>query len=246
MVDDARAQHRASDNPSEPVVSNVEIPAGGIDEATGKTILEAIGIATPQRALCSDRSAAHAAFARFGKPVVVKVIDASILHKTDVGGVHVNIRTSEELELALDRVDAISGPKRPYLIEVMAPAGLEFIVGAVRDPSFGPVVLVGLGGIAAEALQDVSRRLAPINRREAHEMLDELRGRALLDGWRGQPKVSRAAIIHALLAVSNLIARHDSVAEIEINPLRACADHALALDALIVVRNGPGNHLEEE
>jgi succinyl-CoA synthetase beta subunit len=166
--------------------------------------------------------------------MVVKVIDRTILHKTDVGGVHVNVCSLADLERALDRIDSIPGSPRPYLLEVMAPPGLELIVGAVRDRTFGPVVLVGLGGTLAEALHDVSRRVAPIDALEAERMLSELQGHALLDGWRGTPAVSRRAITHALLAVSNILVGYDTITEVEINPLRVYPDGALVLDALII------------
>jgi acetate---CoA ligase (ADP-forming) len=184
--------------------------------------------------VCDIRAAAHAAFGAHAGPMVVKVIDEGIPHKTEVGGVHVNIRTAAHLDEALDRIDAIPGTRRSYLLEEMAPEGLELIIGAVRDPSFGPVVLVGLGGTAAEALKDVSRRLAPISSADAEEMLDELRGRALLDGWRGNPALSRSSVIQAMLALSAIIVTCESVGEIEINPFRVYPDRGLVLDALIV------------
>jgi ATP-grasp domain len=112
---------------------------------------------------------------------------------------------------------SITGTRQSYLLEEMAPDGLELLIGAVRDPSFGPVVLVGLGGTVAEALKDVSRRVAPISSPDAEEMLDELRGRALLDGWRGNPALNRSSVIQAMLALSDIIVTCGSVGEIEIN-----------------------------
>ena len=96
----------------------------------------------------------------------------------------------------------------------MAPAGVELIAGAVRDPSFGPVVLVGLGGTAAEALQDTAVRLAPLSEEDALDMLDELRGRRLLDGWRGAPPVDRPAIARAVAALGRILLEHPGVGEI--------------------------------
>jgi len=235
MVEDAKMRFRASAAP--PIaVSPIEIalPAGGLDEVGAKTLLETMGLKCPKRYVCENREMAHAAFAAHGRPMVVKVIDKAILHKTEVGGVHVNVRSRADLDQALDRIDAIPGPPRGYLLEDMAPSGLELIIGAARDPSFGPVVLVGLGGTLAEALKDVSRRVAPIASSDAQEMLDELRGHALLGAWRGAPAVSRPAIVEAMLALSAIIVACEPVTEIEINPFRAYPDGGLVLDALVV------------
>jgi acetyltransferase len=235
MVDDASSQwHLAASMPAAQTPPSVMRPAGSFDEVGAKAFLELWGLACPTRRVCANRADARAAFAAHGGPMVVKVIDRTILHKTDVGGVHVNVCSLADLERALDRIDSIPGSPRPYLLEVMAPPGLELIVGAVRDRTFGPVVLVGLGGTLAEALHDVSRRVAPIDALEAERMLSELQGHALLDGWRGTPAVSRRAITHALLAVSNILVGYDTITEVEINPLRVYPDGALVLDALII------------
>lgn len=235
MVEDSRAQCAARHQPSDMAGAGVapELP-DVIDEAAAKEILGRLGVRSPARAVCQTRDEARAAFARIGGKVVVKVIDAAILHKTEAGGVHVGIADAAALEGALDCIDAIPGPQRPYLVEEMAPAGLELIVGAVRDPSFGPAIIVGLGGTAAEAMQDISRRLAPITPEDAHAMLDELRGKALLDGWRGAPAVDRSAIVDVLVTLARFIATNPGVREVEINPLRVYPDGCLALDALLM------------
>jgi acetate---CoA ligase (ADP-forming) len=235
MVEDAKLQYRAAAAPPSNILSGpVVFPADGLDEVAAKSLLEGVGLACPKRFVCDTRTSAHAAFAAHAGPMVAKVIDKRIPHKSEVGGVHVNIRTIAQLDEALDRIDAIPGTPRPYLLEEMAPDGLELIIGAVRDPSFGPVVLVGLGGTIAEALKDVSRRVAPITAVEAQEMLDELRGRALLDGWRGNAAVSRPSVIQAMLTVSAIIVGCESIGEIEINPFRIYPDRGLVLDALVV------------
>ncbi len=235
LIADAKAQQRSCRAAADGASNHAPLPAGPTDEVGAKEVLDALGIATPRRAVCATRAEAHAALVRLGGKVVVKVLDPAILHKSEIGGVHVNVTSSAALDSALDRIDAIEGPERPYLVEAMAPAGLELIIGVVRDPSFGPVVLAGLGGTAAEALQDVSRRLAPVDQEEALAMLDELKGKALLDGWRGGPVIDRIAIANALVALADYVATNDSVMEIEVNPLRTYSDGCLALDGLIVV-----------
>lgn len=164
------------------------------------------------------------------------MLDPLITHKTEHGGVHLNIRTSEQLAAALVRIDSIPADRthRGYLLEEMAQPGVDLILGARRDPSYGPTVLIGLGGVEAEALKDVSIRLAPLTAIDAAEMLDELRGRALLDGWRGAPAVKRDAIVNAILAVADLIHANASLRELDINPLRCSPAGVLALDALMI------------
>jgi acetyltransferase len=234
LVEDAKQQNRGTAAGDARVPPSFALPGGTLDEVGAKEVMENMGLSCPERVVCTSRTEAAAAFGRFGGPMVVKVLDATILHKTEVGGVHVNVRTPDDLDRALSRIDAIPGPQRRYLLEAMAPPGLELIIGAVRDPSFGPVIVVGLGGTLAEAVKDVSRRLAPITAADAEQMLKELRGYALLQGWRGAPAVSHAAITHAMLAVSTIIVGFDTVSEVEINPFRAYPDGGLVLDALLV------------
>jgi acetyltransferase len=218
------------------IVTPQGVPDAPFDEAKAKALVAAYGIPVPRGVACGTRAEALAAFAALRKPVVAKILAAEVAHKTEAGGVKVGIDSPAALERALAALDAIplSGPRR-YLIEEMAPAGAELIVGAVRDPSFGPAVVVGLGGTAAEALQDTAVRLAPLSEEDALDMLDELRGRRLLDRWRGAPPVERGAIARAIVALGRILIEHPTLAEIEINPLRATAGGVLALDALVIV-----------
>ncbi|MER6784114.1 acetate--CoA ligase family protein [Streptomyces sp. NPDC000658] len=232
LVEDAAARTRleavltASDAPTLP-------PPGPVDEHTAKGVLADLGIHTPVRRVCADPAAAHAALDELGGSVVVKILDADILHKTDVGGVQVGIRTHEELDEALARMPASPA----LLVEQMAPAGPELIVGVRRDPVFGPVLALGAGGTAAEILGDVSLRLAPLSSNEAHAMLDELATRQLFLGARGATPVDRPRLTHVLLALASLAA-DDAVAECEINPLRVLPDgDVVALDAVLLLRD---------
>ena len=234
IVEDARARHRrASHVATQP--AQIAASATARDEAAAKALLQRIGISSPRSQACGTHAEVHDAFTALGKPVVLKVLDPAITHKTEVGGVHLNVRNEEQLAAALARIDAIPGDRaaRGYLIEEMAPGGVDLILGARRDPSYGPTVLVGIGGVEAEALQDVSIRLAPLAEVDAREMLNELRARALLDGWRGAPPADREAIVAAILAVASLICSHADLSELDINPLRCGPHGALALDALM-------------
>ena len=136
-------------------------------------------------------------------PVVVKVVSPDILHKSDAGGVRVNLRTADEVRDAIRTMSALpkikSAHVEGWLIEEMAPAGQEMVIGGLRDPQFGPLVMVGLGGIFVEVLADVSFRICPITRLDAEEMIDELKGAAILKGARGRKPVSREAIVDVLL-----------------------------------------------
>jgi acyl-CoA synthetase (NDP forming) len=237
LVEDAKAAFRkqrstaALDAGPDGVDTIRETP----DEAQAKAILSAIGIAVPKRAVCADHAAAKAAFADLKKPCVVKVLSAAVSHKTEMGGVHLNIQTEDQLTAALAKIDAIDVPAgKQYLIEEMAPPGLEIIVGGKNDPSFGPVVMLGLGGTAAEALGDVAMRVAPLTVDDGLDMIAELKTSALFDAWRGGPRYDKQAVAETLVKVGNLLARHPEIKEMDLNPVRVYPEGVLALDALIV------------
>jgi acyl-CoA synthetase (NDP forming) len=233
LATDAMAQWKVA-QPAETFKSLAVDVGPKPDEHASKQLLEAIGIATPKRAACSTRAEALAAFKSMTKPVVAKILSNEIGHKTEAGGVHLHINDEAALNRALDALDKIplKGARR-YLIEAMAPAGLEMIVGAVRDASFGPTIMVGLGGTIAEAIKDTAMRVAPISKSDAHEMLNELRASPLLDGWRGSPKLDREALADAIVKLAAVLDAQPGIKEIEINPLRVYPQGVLALDALI-------------
>ncbi|HEX4246981.1 MAG TPA: acetate--CoA ligase family protein [Pseudonocardia sp.] len=203
---------------------------GPWDEHRAKALLRALGVATMPGRACADRAEAHRALAELGGPVAVKLLDSSVLHKTELGGVRLGVATTAELDDALDALEAVGA--RRFLVELMSPPGPDLVLGARRDPVFGPVVLLGLGGTAAEALDDVALRLAPLGRADAAAMPDELLGRRLLDGWRGGPRLDRAALAELVVALGGFLAAAPTLAEIEINPLRVTVDGLVALDAV--------------
>ena len=236
LVEDSRFQFRKSQySRGDRNSVAVSLPAGQMDEYQAKRVLGEIGIQVPQSVVCKTHKEAQDAFARLNKPVAVKVLNAGILHKTEVGGVHLNITTGEQLQAALDKIDAIRfDGTLTYLVEEMAGPGLDLILGGIRDAVFGPTVMLGMGGVMAEALRDVSMRLAPMHAQDAEEMLNELNASVLFDGWRGSPPIDKRALVGAILAVSALMASNDQIKELDINPLRATEHGVLALDALIV------------
>jgi acyl-CoA synthetase (NDP forming) len=177
------------------------------------------------------------AAAAFGGPVAVKLDATGIAHKSDIGGVRLGVVGDDAVRAAatdLLALAATDGDVRGLLVEPMAAAGIELIVGLTRDAQVGPVVLVGLGGILAEAIDDVALALAPVTRQEALGMLGSLRGSRLFDGLRGRPAVDRTAVADIVVAVSRLGHDRPEIVEIDLNPVIASPTGALAVDALVV------------
>jgi len=190
-----------------------------------------------------SRSAHEAArFAdELGGPVVLKIASAQIAHKTEVGGVALNLQGADAVRAAWQAMDARVRAARPeaeidgILVAPMRQGGLELFVGTVRDPQWGPALAVGLGGIWVEALRDTSLRLLPVTPAEVKDMLAELRGARLLDGWRGAPAADRDAIAEAVAAIGNAaLALGPELVSLEVNPLRVDGGTVEALDALAV------------
>jgi acyl-CoA synthetase (NDP forming) len=214
-----------------------------LDELAGKKLLASFGIAVPKSVVVPDAAAAAAACGRLKPPLVLKVVSPDILHKSDAGGVAVGLGSADEVEeavRAMMRRPAIENARIDgFLLEEMAPAGVELVVGGLRDPQFGPLVMVGLGGVFVEVLADVAFRICPITRLDAEEMLDELKGAALLHGARGRKPVSRAAIVDVLLKVGGdrglLMTHGEDITEADINPLIVSEHGAVAVDARFVL-----------
>ena len=214
-----------------------------LDEFAGKQLLASFGISVPRAAVIKGADEAAAAFAKLTAPLVLKVMSPDILHKSDAGGVKVNLKSAAET------ADAVRGMMNSpalhaaridgFLLEEMAPGGQEVVVGAVRDPQFGPLVMVGLGGIFVEVLADVSFRICPITRLDAREMLAELKGAAVLKGARGRKPASQDAIVDVLLKIGGeeglLLCHADDFREADINPLIVSESGAVAVDARFVL-----------
>jgi acyl-CoA synthetase (NDP forming) len=214
-----------------------------LDESAGKQLLAAYGIAVPKSVVVKGADDVAAAFRGLKAPVVVKVVSPDILHKSDAGGVKVNLKSVAEVEAAIRAMAAAplieAADVEGYLIEEMAPAGQEIVIGGLRDPEFGPLVMVGLGGIFVEVLADVSFRICPITRVDAQEMLSELKRAAILKGARGRKPASLDAIIDVLMKVGGekgLLMRHaDDIKEADVNPLIVSESGAVAVDARFIL-----------
>jgi acyl-CoA synthetase (NDP forming) len=213
------------------------------NEVEAMQVLRLAGIPVPDCTLAADADTAVAAAARASGPVVLKVVSPDILHKSDVGGVKLNLSGEDAVRRGhaaiLDSVHSHRPDARidGVLVAPMAPKGVECIVGVHGDPVFGPVVMFGLGGVFVEVLKDVSFRLAPFDRTQAMAMIREIKGYALLQGARGTPPCDIGALADALAALSQFAHAHrDDFSSIEINPLLALPDGqgALALDAVLI------------
>jgi acyl-CoA synthetase (NDP forming) len=230
LVNDARAQYQRGQAPAGACTwPDLE---GPWDEIRSKELLGSLGIATPPRRRCSTRAAAHEALTELGQPVAVKLLDAEVLHKTEIGGVHLGVDSPAALDRALDGLEAAGA--REFLIEAMAAPGIDLVVGARRDPVFGPIVVLGLGGTAAEVFADISIRSAPLALRAAEGMPGELQARALLYGFRSGPVLDSTDLAELLVRLGDALCANDDIAEIEINPLRLTHDGLVALDAVVI------------
>jgi acyl-CoA synthetase (NDP forming) len=212
-----------------------------LTEVESKQLLEEAGIPTARARLATSRDAAVQAARDIGFPVVLKVVSPQITHKTDVGGVKLDLKSPEEVAAAFDEIMAAARRAAPdatidgVSVQQMARPGIEVIVGVSTDPQFGPVIMFGLGGVLVEVLKDVSFRIIPIAPRDARQMIREIKGFPLLEGYRGQDPADLAALESLLLRVSEFVEQQPEVSELDLNPVFAYKDGALAVDARIVL-----------
>jgi acyl-CoA synthetase (NDP forming) len=247
LVEDARlVHHRLLDEGTDAAPDpdgRLRLPNQKWTESAAKQALHALGVDTPSGALCCSQEDATLAASRLGWPLAVKISDADILHKSDSGGVHLGVGNAEQLARAVASLQKMGA--RGFLVEQMAPPGTDLVVGARRDPVFGPVVLLGVGGVATEVYADVAIASAPNDATTLSRLPDQLAARELLDDYRGLPPVDRAALGRICALLGDLLVANDHVDDIEINPLRAHAGGLLALDAVIVQRSRVAAESEE-
>ncbi len=215
-----------------------------VGELEARQVMEAYGFPVPQSRLAATAEEAVSIAEEIGYPVVLKIASPDILHKTDVGGVRVNLRSAGDVRDAFDlivyRAERYVPGARIWgcLVQQMVPKGREVLLGMSRDPQFGPLVAFGLGGIYVEALKDVAFRIAPFSREEAAEMIREIRSYALLEGVRGEPPADEEAMVDALLRVSQLVTDFPEIVELDINPLMVFEKGrgAVALDMRLILK----------
>ncbi len=215
-----------------------------LTEIDAKQILVEAGINCIDTRLAIDKDQAVAASEEICYPVVLKVSSVDITHKSDAGGVKVGLQDRGAVERAYDDImDSCRAFSSDALIEGvavqgMAKPGTEIIMGMIKDASFGPVVMFGLGGVLVEVLEDVAFRIVPIEKADAAEMTNELKGRKLLDGYRGQAPANVDVLHEMLLKLSDFVNATPGIEEIDMNPVFAYADGATVVDARIILSGG--------
>ena len=211
-----------------------------LTEIEAKQILSEAGINCTDTRLAVDKAEAVALSEVMGYPVVLKISSVDITHKSDGGGVKINLQDRAAVEKAYDDIMASCTAKYPnaniegIAVQRMANIGTEVIIGMTKDPSFGPVLMFGLGGIFVEVLKDVAFRIVPLDKIDASEMINEIKGKKLLEGYRGQGQADIPFLEEMLLKLSALVDKNEGIAEIDMNPVFAYKQGAVVVDARII------------
>jgi acetate---CoA ligase (ADP-forming) subunit beta len=212
-----------------------------LTEMESKQLLASLGIPTTEMKMAASKEEAVALSKAIGYPCVLKVSSHDITHKSDAGGVKVGLKNEEEVAAAYDAILASCRAKYPQAViegvtvQTMAKPGLEVIVGMATDPQFGPVLMFGLGGVWVEVLKDVSFKIAPLTKADAAKAVREIRASKLLDGFRGSEPVDKAALEDILLRVSDFVTTTPEVKEMDLNPIFAYPNGAIAVDARVIL-----------
>ena len=201
----------------------------------------AYGIPTPKFLIAHSATEAASKAEEIGYPTVLKIVSPDILHKTEIGGVIVGLKTGDQVRSAYNQIFANVKQHDPkvrvegVLVQSMAPEGIEVIVGGLRDSTFGPTVLFGLGGIFVEVLKDASFRVAPVSKLDTRQMIEEVRGYPLLKGARGQPASDEEAISRIIQTTSKLMLENNQIQQVDLNPVIVYAKGAAVVDARIIL-----------
>ena len=210
-------------------------------EPEAKSICKEYGIPVTDFRIAKNEAEAVSFADEIGYPVVLKIISPDVIHKSDVGGVIVGLKTAEDVRNAYKQIMENVKNHKPnakiigMLVQEMAPSSTEIIVGAIKDPQFGPALMFGLGGIFVEVLKDVTFRIAPLTRDEAEEMIKEVRAYPLLKGYRNTPPADIEAIVNILLNTSRLVMEHQEIKELDLNPIMVYEKGAKTVDARIIL-----------
>jgi len=212
-----------------------------LTEVESKELIKAAGIDVIDTRLAKSKEEAIAISRKLGFPVVLKIASPDIFHKSDASGVRLGLKTASEVGKAYGQI--LQAIKQNYpqakihgvAVQKMAHPGVEVIIGMSRDAQFGPVLMFGLGGILVEVLKDVSLRIVPLSRRDAAEMLREIKGYPLLQGYRGQEAVDISCLEELLLKVSDFVEQNPEVMELDLNPVFAYSHGAVAVDARVIL-----------
>lgn len=214
-----------------------------LNEVESKQLLKQAGINTTEIKLATGKDGAIAAARKLGFPAVLKIVSPDILHKSDIGGVKLNLNSEDEVGRAYDEIMAAAKKHAPKAkvegvsVQPMARPATEVIIGMNKDQQFGPVLMFGLGGILVEVLKDVSFRIVPLAKRDAREMIREIKAYPVLEGYRGQEPADVETLENLLLKVSDFVEKHPDIKEMDLNPIFAYRDGATAVDARIILES---------
>jgi acyl-CoA synthetase (NDP forming) len=212
-----------------------------LTEVESKELLKKAGIPVVEARLARSKKEAISISKEMGFPVVLKISSPDVVHKSDSGGVKLGLTNAAQVGKAYSEI--VSSINKAYpearidgvSVQTMAPPGVEVIVGMSKDAQFGPVLMFGLGGILVEVLKDVSFRIVPVTERDAREMIKEIKGYPLLEGYRGQKPASIPALEQLVVKVSQFVEKNPQIKELDLNPIFAYPDKAVAVDARIIL-----------
>jgi acyl-CoA synthetase (NDP forming) len=217
-----------------------------LTEFESKRILKQAGLPVVETKLAKTQKEAVTISQKIGFPVVLKIVSPDVIHKTDSGGVKLSVNGVAHVKKAYDEILKKVRKKYPKAllhgisVQKMVEPGTEVIVGVSKDPQFGPVVMFGLGGIFVELFKDVSFRVIPVERKDAQEMIKEIKGFPLLQGYRGKEPADISSLVNIILKISNFIERNPQIKELELNPIVAYPKRAVAVDARIIIEKDEG------
>jgi acyl-CoA synthetase (NDP forming) len=212
-----------------------------LTEFESKRILKQVGVSVVETKLAKTQKEAVSLSQKMSFPVALKIVSPDVIHKSDSGGVKLSLNNVTEVKKAYDEI--LKKVKKQYpdavihgvSVQKMIQPGTEVIVGTSKDPQFGPVIMFGLGGIFVELLKDVSFRVIPVEQRDAQEMIKEIKGYPLLQGYRGKEPANISVLVEIILKISKLIEENPQIKELELNPIFAYRNKAVAVDARIIL-----------
>jgi acyl-CoA synthetase (NDP forming) len=215
-----------------------------LTEFESKRVLKQVGISVVETRLAKTQKEVVSLSRKMGFPVALKIASPDVLHKSDSVGVKLSLNNAAEVKKAYDEILKKVRKRYPEAVvhgvsvQKMVRPGTEVIVGTSKDPQFGPVIMFGLGGIFVELLKDVSFRVIPVKRKDAQKMIEEIKGYPILQGYRGEEPASLSALVDIILKISKWVEGSPWIKELELNPIFAYRDKAVAVDARIVLEKG--------
>jgi acyl-CoA synthetase (NDP forming) len=214
-----------------------------LTEVESKQLVAEAGIPVVETKLAKTKAEAISISKKMGFPVVLKIVSPDIIHKSDIGGVKLGLANATQVGKAYTEIMAAAkkANKKADIhgisVQKMARPGVEVIMGMSKDAQFGPVLMFGLGGVFVEVLKDVAFRIVPLNRRDASQMIREIKGYPLLEGYRGQEPANITALEDLLLKLSDFVDKNPKIKEMDLNPIFAYKDGALAVDARVILES---------